>query len=249
MTAAKARGRRIAAVAGLLIVLAAVALGMGLRQRSGSMPVRAAGERPELMLLTSLPIAFSEAFTLDAPQSPVLGALRSRYEVRPISTADLKSLGRDGLLLMAQPRAQPAEVLVELDQWVRAGGRVLILADPLLEWPSERPLGDLLRPPPGFADTGLLGHWGLRLDSPDARGPATAVVDGRAVHTLSPGTLVATGPGCAIEAEGLIARCTVGKGNATVVADADFADVERRREPARSGNLDFLLAELARLDR
>lgn len=231
-----------------MIVLAAVALGMGLREQSGSMPVRPSVERAELLLLTSLPIVFSERFTLDAPQSPVLGALESRYRVRPISTADLKSLGGGKLLLMAQPQAQPANVLVELDRWVRSGGRVLLLADPLLEWPSDRPLGDLLRPPPGFADTGLLGHWGLRLDSPDTLGPATALVEGRAVHTLSPGTLVATSPGCSVEAKGLVARCSVGKGRATVVADADFADAERRREPARSGNLDFLLAELDRLE-
>ena len=239
----------MAAAAAALLVLAAVALGMGLRDRGGSIPQRAAGERPELMLLTSLPIVFSEGFTLDAPQSPVLGALRSRYQVRPISTADAASLRRGGLLLMAQPQAQPAEVLVELDQWVRAGGRVLILADPLLEWPSEQPLGDVLRPPPGFADTGLLGHWGLRLDLPDTPGPQTAAIDGRKVDMLSPGTLVPTGPGCSVAADGRIARCDVGKGKATIVADADFADVERRREPARSANLDFLLGELGRLER
>ena len=248
MIRGRSRGRRIAAAAGVLIVLAAVALGMGLREQSGSMPVRPSAERPELMLLTSLPIVFSERFTLDSPQSPLLGALESRYRVRPISTADLKSLGGGKLLLMAQPQAQPAETLVEFDHWVRSGGRVLLLADPLLEWPSERPLGDLLRPPPGFADTGLLGHWGLRLDSPDVPGPATAVVGGRAVHARSPGMLVGTGPGCAIEASGLVARCRVGKGLATVVADADFADVERMREPTRSANLDFLLAALEQLE-
>ena len=62
---------------------------------------------------------------------------------------------------MAQPLAQPAEDLVALDDWVRGGGRVLLLADPMLEWPSKRPLGDPLRPPPMFMDTGLLAHWGL----------------------------------------------------------------------------------------
>ena len=239
----------MAAAAAALLVLAAVALGMGLRDRGGSMPQRPGGEQLELMLLTSLPIVFPEGFTLDAPQSPLLAALRSRYQVRPISTADAASLGKGGLLLMAHPHAQPAEVLVELDQWVRAGGRVLILADPQLEWPSERPLGDVLRPPPGFADTGLLGHWGLRLDAPDRPGPASATVDGRTFHMLSPGTLVATGAGCSVAADARIARCTLGKGKAVVIADADFADVERRREPQRSGNLDFLLAELARLER
>ena len=34
---------------------------------------------------------------------------------------------------MAQPLAQTAENLVTLDTWVRRGGRVLLLADPLLE--------------------------------------------------------------------------------------------------------------------
>ena len=73
----------------------------------------------------------------------------------------LRPSGRARLLLMAHPLAQPAEALVDLDHWVRDGGRVLLLADPMLEWPSKRPLGDKLRPPPSFADTGLLAHWGL----------------------------------------------------------------------------------------
>ena len=75
---------------------------------------------------------------------------------------------------MAHPLAQTAENLVALDAWVRGGGRVLLLADPMLEWPSKRPLGDPLRPPPMFMDTGLLAHWGLRLDAPDERGPSDA---------------------------------------------------------------------------
>lgn len=248
MILAKARGRGLAAAVGALLVLGAAVLGLGLRDRSGSLPPRAAGDRPALMLLTSLPIAFGEEFTLDSPQSPALEALRSRYEVKPISVADSGSLGAGELLLMAQPLAQPAELLVELDRWVRGGGRVLLLADPLLEWPSERPLGDVLRPPPAFADTGLLGHWGLRLDAPDSPGPVTAVIDGRPLHALSPGTLARTGQGCDVESSGLLARCRIGRGQAVVIADADFADVDRRGEPERSDNLAFLLAELARLE-
>ena len=54
---------------------------------------------------------------------------------------------------MVQPQAQPAAVLVELDQWVRGGGHVLLLADPALEWPSERPFGDPLRPPLAYPET------------------------------------------------------------------------------------------------
>jgi hypothetical protein len=226
----------------LLLVIAALAA-LLMRQA----PAQAPRERPELLLLTSLPIAFPEEFTLDAPKSPVLTALEAHYRVVPIATTDAATLAGRKLLLMIQPQAQTAEALVELDKWVRSGGQVLILADPILEWPTQKPLGDVTRPPLAFPDTGLLAHWGLRLDAPDRLGPETFAVGGKSVHTLSPGTLVATAPGCAVDAKGLIARCRVGKGSATVIADADFADVERRRGPARSANLDVLIAELARL--
>ena len=98
---------------------------------------------------------------------------------------------------MAHPRAQPAEALVELDQWVRGGGHVLLLADPKLDWPSERPLGDLLRPPPMFADTGLLVHWGLKLS---VRKPASAAMGMRQLAGVST-TL-----------QDMIARCRIGQG-------------------------------------
>jgi hypothetical protein len=119
--------------------------------------------RPSLALLTSLPLVFGEQLSLDRSGSPALSRMEQRYKVQPIGVADAASLKGQQLLLMAHPRAQPAEALVELDQWVRSGGHVLLLADPKLDWPSERPLGDLLRPPPMFSDTGLLNHWGLSL--------------------------------------------------------------------------------------
>ncbi len=140
--------------------------GAGRRSRLGQ-----PSERPVLLLLTSLPLSFGEDFSLQEIGSPALRALETRYRVVPISVTDPSELRLGGLLLMAQPFAQPAEDLVALDQWVRRGGRVLLLADPILEWPSKRPLGDPLRPPAMFMDTGLLAHWGLRIDPPDERGP------------------------------------------------------------------------------
>lgn len=248
MIARNTRRRTWAAAAGALLVLAAVAGGFALRQRPAGLPPRPPGQRPELLLLTGLPIVFPDQFTLSGAGSPALSALQTRYRVIPISIADTRSLGRHRLLLMAQPRAQPGEVLVELDRWVQGGGRVLVLADPALEWPSERPLGDVLRPPIAFADTGLLGHWGLRLDAPDALGPKETSVDGRTIRTASPGELVATATDCSVGPARLVARCRVGAGIATVIADADFLDVERE-QPTRAANLDLLLYELDRLER
>jgi len=147
-------------------------------------------------------------------------------------------------MLMAQPQAQTAENLVALDDWVRRGGRVLLLADPMLEWPSKLPLGDRLRPPPMFADTGLLAHWGLRLDAPDERGPALRQLAGREIETVSPGALFGR---CAISGDRLVARCPIGKGGAVVVADADFLNIADIDGPTEN-NLPALLGELQRLE-
>jgi hypothetical protein len=115
----------------------------------------------------------------------------------------------------------------------------------MLEWPSERPLGDLLRPPPMFMDTGLLAHWGLKLDAPDERGLARRKLGGFEVVTDSPGRLSGR---CSVAGDGLVAHCTIGKGRATVIADADLLDVADLGRGA-SHNLDALLEELARLER
>ena len=166
-------------------------------------------------------------------------------KVIPISTTDEDSLQRGRLLLMAHPLAQPAEALVDLDLWVRGGGNVMLLADPKLEWPSSRPLGDKLRPPPSFADTGLLAHWGLKLEAPTATGPVQRQLGERRILAASPGTLSGS---CHVMPGGFVAHCSIGKGKATVVADADFLNIEQLDGPT-SANLDGLLAELATLER
>lgn len=182
-----------------------------------------AAPKPTLHLLTSLPLLFGEGFALDAERPVVTAYLERSYRLAPV---DLPSqLPAGATLLAVQPRALPPGELVALDQWVRGGGRLLLLADPFLEWPSGRPLGDRLRPPILFADTGLLGHWGLRLDSPDKRGP---VAVGRPIGAtlVSPGSLVRTGGNCRIAADGRYADCRLGRGRAIVVADADWLNVE-----------------------
>ena len=195
-------------------------------------------ERPELLLLTSLPLAFGESFSIEAAGSPVLEALEQRYRVKAIPTASAEALKGAQLLLMAQPLAQPAEDLVALDRWVRRGGRLLLLADPMLEWADSRQLGDPTRPPPMFMDTGLLGHWRLRLDAPEKRGQREAELAGRTITTLSPGTLEGS---CDITADRLLARCKVGKGEALIVADADFLDWAREGQ-RQAGRLAVLAA-------
>jgi len=209
---------------GLVSVLAIAGLGWLGRpyDRSPLPQPRPEAERPRLALLTSLPLVFGEHFGLDSGGSPALTRLEQRYKVVPIGVADAASLKGHSLLLMAHPRAQPAERLADLDSWVRGGGHVLLLADPKLDWPSERPLGDILRPSPMFTDTGLLEHWGLRLSE---RG------------------LTSSGS-CRVTEQGLIAHCAIERGQATIIADADFLHVET----ADAAGLDRLIVELDRLE-
>ena len=204
--------------------------------------------KPELFLLTQLPIVWSKSFGIDQPGSPALEALEREYHVKPI---DLPSqLPERGLLLAAQPRALPAEELVALDSWVRRGGMLVLLADPMLEWPSKMPLGDLRRPPVAFPDTGLLQHWGLRLDAPDQRGPRQARIGSMILLTVSPGTLVKTGGTCQVDLRGLRARCGIESGRAVVIADADFLDLgPDGLKGASEDNLPVLVSQLASLTR
>ncbi|MGH6730064.1 MAG: hypothetical protein ACREBK_07910 [Sphingomicrobium sp.] len=228
---------RLWAGAALLAALGGVAA-LALADRSDPpIAARVPAERPVLALLTSLPLVFETSFGLDGGGSAALTRLELRYKVLPIGVANAASLSDQRLLLMAHPRAQPAEALVDLDRWVRGGGRLLLLADPKLDWESDRPLGDRLRPPPAFADTGLLAHWGLRLRGPEADDPSGK---GKLeAHASSQGK--PEGQRCEIWGKGFVARCRLGSGAATIIADADFLNGEPQ-------DLDLLMDELARLE-
>jgi hypothetical protein len=237
--------RLVALGLAVLLLVGATALALSGRERVADVPARAEGQKPPLMLLTTLPLVFPEEFTLRGGGSKALSALQTRYKMVPIGTTDAQSLRQARLLLSAHPLAQPAEALVDLDRWVRGGGRLLLLADPRLEWPSKRPLGDKLRPPPAYADTGLLAHWGLQLHAPDDAGPRQSVLGGRTILTSSPGSLSGS---CKLGEAGFVARCRIGRGRATIVADADFLNVEQLDGPTDE-NFDALLSELASLER
>lgn len=229
-------------VAALLAALALTACG-----QASTTPQ--AKQKPVVHLLTPLPLLWNETFGLDQPKSPVIAELEKRFTVKPV---DLPSqLPDGGLLLAIQPRALPAEELVALDAWARRGGRLVLLADPMLEWPSQLPLGDARRAPASYADTGLLRHWGLRLDAPDERGPAQRQFGGKAVLTASPGALVKIGGECAVADGALAAECRIGRGSAVIIADADWLNVGTSQglDGPTAENLDALTEQLLRASR
>lgn len=208
-----------------------------------------AGALPEVALLTSLPIAFSQDFALDAPKHPLMMRLEQEYRVRLVDGPEQLQPG--GLLLAVQPQALTAERLVALDRWVRAGGRMLLLADPRFVWDSGRPLGERSRPPFAYQDTGLLAHWGLAL-SVGQDGPAVRQLGGAEVLTGSPGALSAQPrSSCEVSRDELVARCRIGQGTAVVVADADLVqvDVPGGLDGPTAQNHPAIVAQLRALER
>ncbi|MET0370328.1 MAG: ABC transporter [Sphingobium sp.] len=181
----------------------------------------------KLAVITALPLFWREGPTLPGNRvdAPIIGLLRLRFDVRPLDSPLDPALARIDRLLIAQPRAMAPEALVAIDDWVRRGGRAVILADPLLRWPSPLPVGDRRRAPPASALTPLLAHWGLYFGESPTMDERRLPVRGGAVMTLlGTAPLVIRGTGCTRFADGFAARCAIGRGTVTVVADADMID-------------------------
>ncbi len=126
-------------------------------------------EKPQaaqpLALFTSLPIYWPEApdpaalLEGSATKHWTRPALERQWALRPLDTL----IGDGGLdshrnLLMAQPRPLTPEENVALDNWLSAGGRLLLFADPALTAESAFALGDPRRPQDlPLADSSTLG--------------------------------------------------------------------------------------------
>ncbi|AHE51904.1 Gldg family protein [Sphingomonas sanxanigenens] len=264
------RGGRVATVA-VAVVLLALASVAPLREGGVALalsgPPRAApaaatpGRR--LAILTALPIVWGEGDVSDILGGHVRGAdihpiLQRAYAVQPIDRIDQVTLANQTLLLIAQPRALDPVELVALDDWVRGGGRALLLADPALAWPSRWPLGDRRRAPPTTLLDPLLTHWGLGIAAPaDAHARAVRMIGGARLESQGVGRFTRKGGGCTLAVEGLVADCRIGRGRALLVADADFLDARQwrgpgprgaEREQRRADNVALLLGWLAALD-
>jgi hypothetical protein len=212
-----------------------------------------AESRSRLALMSSLPLQWSEGgieadLAADAQPHPAFDRLKQHFDIYSIDTLDQLDREPASLLLLAQPRAFGPAELVKLDAWVRAGGRLLILADPALQWGSLYPLGDKRRPLFTSLLSPLFIHWGLELILPltDEQPVVLRDVGGAAIRTQTPGEwLLRNGSKdsiCTATLNNLLADCTIGNGRALLVADADFLDTvywEGRGVRALTGNDEF----------
>lgn len=215
---------------GLALLLAACSgqSGQGAQASPTAAASEAPGDKPDLLLFTSLPIYWPEGGldTMLAPDAPTHWARRAlerEHDLVPIDT--LAALPAQGTLLMAQPRPLSGDENVALDERVRAGERVVMIVDPMLDAHSEYGLGDKRRPAAIAMLSPILARWGLRLEE-DPRGDYAAQWGSNAIPVVDGGRFVLTGKGhdstCALVGDGLLAWCRVGKGKVVLLADATF---------------------------
>ncbi len=222
--------RRAALLAGALALLAApsVAIAQDARDTAD------AGSRPELALMGTIPIfwgetdGFADLLNGGGHAHWARALLEGHYRLQPVDALSAASLAPYTRLLMAQPRTLSPAENVALDAWVRGGGRLLLLADPLMTGESRFAIGDRRRPQDVALLSPILGHWGLDLQFDDggSEGLTVADVGGLAVPVNLPGRLaVRDGSTCALAgADAVAAQCRLGAGQVLVIADAALLD-------------------------
>ena len=209
--------------------------------------VTSAGPKtPTIALFTSLPILWPERsdfrglINSDAPPHWALAVLQRRAKLQPLDSL-AKANGRaamapGSLLVMAQPRPLSPQENVALDNWVRGGGHLLLFADPMLTAETIFALGDKRRSQDMALLSPILARWGLELsfDEDQAPGEHMADWDGARLPVNLPGRFALPDKfrNCRLLADGLGARCSVGKGRVLALADAALLE-DRPADAAR----------------
>ncbi|WP_238532480.1 GldG family protein [Novosphingobium pentaromativorans] len=213
-----------------------------------------------LGVYSSLPLLWGESddirgfLSSDKDQGWAHAFIQARAGLVPLDhLADASGalpLAKDHVLLLAQPRPLTPQENVALDDWVNAGGRVLLFADPMLTAHSIFALGDARRPQDIAMLSPILGRWGLQLEFDESQQPGERLVE------LEDGAVPVNLPGrfrlrqedgsCRLEAAGFLADCRVGKGRVVALADAALFEDSRdlRDAESRGKLLDALLARV-----
>ena len=223
-----------------LYALILVALGAALWAVLGPKSGSARGPLPPLALFTTLPIYWNDAGDLSAMLSQegdrhwVRARIEERRELRPLDVLSPEALAPFRDLLIAQPRALSPAENVALDDWVKGGGRLLLLADPLLTEESHFAIGDRRRPMDVALLSPILTRWGvtLQFDDTQREGETMREAMGFTLPVNLPGRFATHGqPNCELWGEGLLLTCALGKGRLAALADAAVLDGDAQGKP------------------
>lgn len=224
-------------------------------------------ERHPLALMTSLPIYWPEGADIasivgGAGEQPwVRTVIERRYELVPLDSLSAAADGESGplngfdRLLLAQPRGLSPADNEALDSWVRGGGRLLYLLDPMLTGQYSVPVGDPRHPTLVGLVPPVILRWGLAMQYLDQQPfdlHEASYGDGLLPVQLAGDILIldeadgfneeqlAARGSCEVLGEGLAARCKVGKGQVLVVADAAVLEMFEPTGETQQQLLDLL---------
>jgi ABC-type uncharacterized transport system involved in gliding motility auxiliary subunit len=222
----------------------------------GCEPAAHTSPTQDLAVITALPLFWGEeefgaAATGADLRAPVIQKLAERYRIQPVDTISASTLAAMELVMVAQPRTLQPPELVALDAWVSAGGKLIIFADPLLDWPSRFPLGDLRRAPMVTLLDPLLDHWGLSLGVPNSgisHEVAVIQIEGVPAAFVNAGQWATTSQRCTVGNSGYVADCRIGKGKVILVGDADLLDA-RVWEENGTDNFKLIIGLFERLEK
>lgn len=198
---------------------------------------------PALGLMTSLPLIWPlgaefEAIARGEVDRPWQNVVISQcFTIVPLDTLspiaaidpalpDADPIAGLNYLAVIQPRGLSPADNVALDDWVRAGGRLLLVLDPMLTGEYAVPLGDPRRPNDTALIPPVVKRWGLSI-SFDESAQSGDHLHGRNLDdhsgVLAYGTISRTDASdikCEIGALEVRATCEVGDGRVTLYADA-----------------------------
>jgi ABC-type uncharacterized transport system len=222
--------------------------------------------KPKIGLMTTLPLRWAEgnlttALDPNIKPSASYERLARRYAIELVDNLDGLKPNNPKVLVLAQVRALSPAELVQLDNWVRGGGHLLVFADPALAWESGYPLGDKRRPLFTSLLSPLFSHWGIELVLPMDNTKANEIrkIGKFSVRMPTPGAWqkrsIPEDALCSITPDYILVDCKVGKGRAILVADADlFDETQWQATGVRAimgaddfGNMDWVLSLIERL--
>jgi hypothetical protein len=193
----------------------------------------ASDQRATLLLMGTVPIYWGEADDIadqlrgGASAHWARGVLEEQFQLVPLDTITSDRLARNRFMLMAQPRTLSGAENIALNGWVRSGGHLLLLADPMMTGDSRFAIGDRRRPQDVALLSPILTHWGLDLQFDDSIAPGLTMADAGAVAipVNLPGQLaLRESATCDLLGDGIAARCQLGRGSVLVIADAAMLD-------------------------
>ncbi|WP_422344295.1 Gldg family protein [Parasphingorhabdus sp.] len=228
--------RRITVIAACLL-----AAGFLMQCSPAATNVSAENSAPaKIQLMTSLPIIWGEGASMETildgktSAAPIYTYWQQQHDIIAVDSFEGLDESDAEIVLLAQPPAMAPADIAAVDAWVRAGGKAIILTDPMLIWPTELSLGDKRRPLASGLLSPLLEHWGLELQAPDEAGSGGVELEfsGVTISTAGIGTFKllpqrgadkgADRSSCVLSTANVMASCQVGEGKVIILADADF---------------------------